>query len=190
MFKLGMPRIAAGLLLLGAGLHAAPASSSDLIWEVENPFRFYKPTSAFALHEAAYKAVRGDTESPPPADILARLERRLNDPDCRDASTPVTCAATRRARYEQSRLGWAAQTYNSICYDSTGMPRRYLTHCERRYSWGTAREDYILPEAHTVAVTLSPERLAEIGSGECVWTWRSRSGAGKSRPASSPARTS
>ncbi len=179
MFKLGMPRIAAGLFLLGAGLHAAPASSSDLVWEVENPFRFYKPTSAFALHEAAYKAVRGDTETPPPADVLTRLERRLNDPDCRDPSTPVTCAATRRARYEQSRLGWAAQTYNSICYDSTGTPRRYLTHCERRYSWGTAREDYILPEAHTVAVMLSPERLEEIGSGECVWTWRARSGAGK-----------
>jgi hypothetical protein len=179
MFTSTGPRIAALLSVWIVSLGAAPVIAADLVWEVESPFRFYKPTASFALHEAAYKAVRGDTELPPPADILTRLERRLNDPDCRDPSTPVTCAATRRGRYEQSRLGWAAQTYNSICYDSHGTPRRYLTQCERRYSWGSAREDYILPETHTVAVTLTQERLAEIGQGECVWTWRARSGAGK-----------
>src|SRR5215213_1721952 len=130
-----------------AGIDALPAAAADMVWEVESPFRFYKPTSSFALHEAAYKSIRGDVKAPTPADQLSSLERRLNDPDCRDPSNPLTCANTRGARYEQSRLGWAAQTYNSICYDSQSNPRRYPTQCERRYSWGSAREDYILPEA-------------------------------------------
>lgn len=173
------PRIPAVLSLWVVSIGAVPAAGVDVFWEVENPFRFYKQTSSFALHEAAYKAIRGDINLSPSTDILARLERQLNDPDCRDHSTPLTCAATMGARYEQSRLGWAAQTYNSVCYDSHGAPRRYLAQCERRYSWGSAREDYILPEAHTVAVTLAPERLAEISGGDCIWTWRPRAGAGK-----------
>src|SRR5215212_6069083 len=162
-----------------AGIDALPAAAADLVWEVESPFRFYKPTSSFALHEAAYKSIRVDVNAPPPADLLLRLERRLNDPDCRDPSNPLTCANTRGARYEQSRLGWAAQTYNSICYDSQSNPRRYPTQCERRYSWGSAREDYILPEAHTVAITLGPERLSEVTGGDCLWSWRPRGSAGK-----------
>src|SRR6476659_2239304 len=44
------------LALLGAALCAsfvlAPACAADLIWEVENPFRFFKPTRSFALHLA------------------------------------------------------------------------------------------------------------------------------------------
>ncbi|MFH4324834.1 hypothetical protein WAJ71_20040, partial [Acinetobacter baumannii] len=81
----------ARLVSLVAGLGLVPAFAADLDWEVENPFRFFKPTSSFALHENAYRAVRGDRQAPPPADILSRLERRLNDPDCRDSSTPNTC---------------------------------------------------------------------------------------------------
>ena len=102
---------------------------------------------------------------PLPADIIWRIERRLNDPDCRDASTPDTCAATKRARYEQSRLGWAAQTLNAICYDNHLRPRRYPAQCERRYSWGSAKEDYVLPEAHTVAIGIAPEALRGQGGG-------------------------
>src|SRR5947209_8491768 len=51
--------------------------------------------------------------------------------------------------------------------------------CDRQYSWGTAKEDYILPDAHTVDVTLSPEHLAELGTGECTFSWLPRTGAGK-----------
>src|SRR5688572_12346025 len=68
----------------------------DLVWEVENPFRFYKPGSSFALHENAFNALRGDPRNPVPANMVSRIERRLNDPDCRDAATPDTCAATKR----------------------------------------------------------------------------------------------
>src|SRR5215467_12192473 len=106
---------------------------SDLEWEVDNPFRFYKTESSFALHERAFTAVRGGPESPIPADIVWRTERRLNDPDCRDPSTPVTCANTARVHYRESRLGWAAKTNPVLCYDSVHRPRGYPTQCERRY---------------------------------------------------------
>jgi hypothetical protein len=155
------------------------AAASDLVWEVESPFRLFKPSTSYALHENAFRQVRGDPSSPLPSDVVWRTERRLNDPDCKDSSTPERCAATRRARYEQSRLGWAAQTLNSVCYESHSVPRQYPAQCERKYSWGTAKEDYILPEAHTVNIGLSPERLAEAGMGECVWSWRPRSAAGR-----------
>jgi hypothetical protein len=156
------------------GIGSSPAA--DLLWEVESPFRLFKPTSSFALHEKALKAVRGDPNSPLPADIIWRLERRLNDPDCRDSSTPDKCAATRRARYEQSRLGWAAQTLPTVCFESGGHPRRYPTTCERKYSWGSAKEDYILPEAHTVNIGLAPQNVVD---GDCVWSWQGRKAGAK-----------
>ena len=52
-----------------------------------------------------------------------------------------------------------------VCYERNSRPFRYLGVCERQYSWGTAKEDYVLPDAHTVEVTLSAERLAEAGGG-------------------------
>ena len=124
---------------LFASLTVQSSQAADLIWEVENPFRFFKPTTSFALHEAAFNAVRGDPSAPLPTDIVWRTERRLNDPDCKDASHPDKCAATAGKRYEQSRLGWAAQTVGETCYESNGRPRRYSAVCERKYSWGSAQ---------------------------------------------------
>lgn len=160
------------------------AGAGDLVWEVENPFRFFKPGASFALHENAFKALRG--QGPLPADIVWRIERRLNDPDCRDTSSPDACAATRRARYEQSRLGWAAQTLNAICYDNNARPRRYPGQCERRYSWGVAKEDYVLPEAHTVAIGIAPETLGANAGGACVWSWQPRKPGGRAETRSLP----
>ena len=60
---------------------------------------------------------------------------------------PPLRAATAGKRYQQSRLGWAAQTLDETCYESNGRPRRYAGVCERKYSWGTAKEDYVLPVA-------------------------------------------
>ena len=159
-----------------AGLSSLPATAGDLTWEVESPFRLFKPTSSFTTIESAYKAVRGELSNPMPADIVWKTERRLNDPDCKDASTPDKCFATKRARYEQSRLGWAAQTLPTVCYESNGNPRRYPTQCERKYSWGSAKEDYVLPEAHTVQIALAAE---DAIAGDCVWTWRPRTTAGR-----------
>ena len=64
-----------------------PSSSSfaaDLIWEVESPFRFFRPTKSFALHEAAFNAARGDPASPLPADIIWRNDRGSQNPCSRD----------------------------------------------------------------------------------------------------------
>jgi hypothetical protein len=154
----------------------SPTQAQDLQWQVENPFRFFKSTRSFALHEAAYNAARGKGEMP--RDVVWRTERRLNDPDCRDSSTPDRCAATAGKRYQQSRIGWAAQTLGDVCYDRNSRPRRYTAQCERTYSWGKAREDYVLPEAHTVTVWIPSEKLEGV-SGECSWTWRPRRDGGK-----------
>src|SRR5260221_2551344 len=171
-------RATAWALSLFAALAASTSQAADLIWEVESPFRFFKPTRAFALHEAAFNAVRGDPSQPLPPDIIWRTERALNDPDCQDASTPDRCAATAGKRYQQSRLGWAAQTLGETCYESNGRLRRYSALCERRYSWGTAREDYVLPDAHTVSIRIAPQQLGGT-NGECTWSWQARKARGK-----------
>src|SRR4051794_10635985 len=154
------------------------AFASDVVWEVQSPFRFFKKQTSFSVQEKAFEAVRGKTDTPLPANIVWRTERRLNDPDCADKSSPGRCLDTKRAGYERSRLGWAAQTLDSVCYERSSRPFRYPTVCERQYSWGTAKEDYVLPEAHTVNVTLSPERLAEVTAGDCTFAFAPRAGAG------------
>ncbi|TMJ02729.1 MAG: hypothetical protein E6G97_11820 [Alphaproteobacteria bacterium] len=175
-----MRRLATTLCLASLPfLHVSAASASDIVWEVQNPFRFFKKPAAFALHEKAFDAVRGKADSPLPANIVWRTERRLNDPDCSDKSSPGRCYDTKRAGYERSRLGWAAQTLESTCYERASRPFRYLGMCERQYSWGSAKEDYVLPDAHTVDVSLSAERLAEAGAGDCTFSWLPRAGAGK-----------
>ena len=171
---------AAFALLIGLviGLAATPGRSADLIWEVESPFRFFKPTKSFTLHESAYKIARGDPAQPIPANVVWRTERALNDPDCKDTSNPDRCAATGGKRYQQSRMGWAAQTVGETCYDSNGRPRRYSTVCERKYSWGSAKEDYVLPEAHTVVIGIAPGRMEGV-TGDCTWSWQPRKAGGK-----------
>jgi hypothetical protein len=173
------PLATAIVLSLGSFAAISPSLASGLVWEVENPFRLFKTPQAFALHERAFLQVRGDPSKPLPADVIWRVERRLNDPDCKDKSSPENCGETAGPRFHQTRLGWAAQTLSAVCYEANGNPRRYPTQCERRYSWGAAKEDYILPEAHTVAIGLAPDKLAAAGSGQCVWQWQARSGAGR-----------
>ena len=148
--------------------------AADILWEVENPYRFFKRTSSFEVQEKAFNAVRGAPGQPLPTNILWRVERRLNDPDCKDSSTPTNCLATARPGFERSRLGWAAQTVDLNCYDRNARPRRYTVMCDRQYSWGTVKEDYVLPDAHTVVMQIAPEHLATAGTGECVWSWQPR----------------
>jgi len=170
---LGTSVIFAGVL---SGFCATSAAAQDLIWQVENPFRFFKGTRSFAIHEAAYNAVRGSGAIP--SDIIWRTERKLNDPDCRDTSSPDRCADTAGPRYQQSRQGWASQTVNDTCYEVNGRPRRYPTSCDRRYTWGTTKEDYVVPEAHTVVIQIAPAQLGGV-TGECLWGWMPRKAGGK-----------
>ena len=160
-----------------------PIQAQNLQWQVENPFRFFKSSRSFALHEAAYNAVRGNGEMP--RDVVWRTERRLNDPDCRDSSSPDKCEATAGRLYQQSRLGWAAQTVNDTCYEVNGKPRRYPAVCERRYSWGSAKEDYVLPDAHTVVIQIPPDRLTDA-NGDCFWAWQPRKAGGKAEQKKQP----
>lgn len=158
------------LLALGGSGQAA-----DLVWQVENPFRLFKQSSAFEMHERAFAAARGNADKIPD-DIIWRIERRLNAPDCRDASTPATCAETIRneRRFETSRLGWAARTLGSLCYDRDSRPRRYPSSCVRSYGRWTVREDYIAPKAHAVSIALAEQHRAVAGDAVCTWSWRPR----------------
>src|SRR5262249_58113695 len=81
-------------------------------------------------------------------------------------------------RKKKSPRGGGAQPRGEPCYDSKGRPRRYSALCERRYSWGTAREDYVLPEAHTVAIRIAPQQLSSA-NGECTWSWQARKAGSK-----------
>ncbi|HMA71434.1 MAG TPA: hypothetical protein VKP67_08100, partial [Xanthobacteraceae bacterium] len=168
--------VVAILIVLTPVFATTAGHAADLIWEVENPYRFFKRSSSFEVQERAFNAVRGSPGQPLPANILWKVERRLNDPDCKDSSTSDNCLATARPGFERTRLGWASQTVDLNCYDRNARPRRYVVMCDRQYSWGTAREDYILPDAHTVVMQIAPERLATVGAGDCVWTWQPKRG--------------
>jgi hypothetical protein len=171
---------------LGVVVGLEHVGAADLEWEVENPFRFYRVGSSFTLHEKAFAAVRGNPESLVPADIVLRTERRLNDPDCRDKTTPVACAKTAGRGYEQSRLGWAAKTHSTLCYDSERRPRGCMVQCERKYSWGSAKEDFILPDAHTVVVRLAAEHVQAAAGGKCVWLWQAHAPGAKAETRTLP----
>jgi hypothetical protein len=153
----------------------------DFDWQVENRFRFYQRGELFAIHEQAFKAKRGPEEADPPKNIIWQIERQLNDGDCTDPSTPDTCAASHGTHYNRSRLGWAAQTLDGVCYDNTATPRRYRATCKRAYAWSPQPvvEDYVLPEAHTVSIGLSPAHVAELADEKCDWTWQKRTGGDK-----------
>ena len=173
--------LAATVFVSAQLVYGIPQShAGDLLWEVENPYRFFKRTSSFEAQERAFDAAGGAVAGEPvaesmlPKNIMWRLERRLNDPDCKNRTTPDSCLGTAGRRFEQSRLGWASQTVDFTCYDRNARPRRYLKTCDRQYSWGTAKEDYILPDAHTVDVHIAPNELATAGAGDCLWTWQAR----------------
>ena len=115
---------------IAIGLTATPSNSADILWKVENPFRFFKRSASFDMYERAFDAVRGNASLPVPEKIIWKTERRLNDPDCKDSSSPNACAKTARKNYESSRQGWAAHTVDFTCYDRRA-PRHYLSVCDR-----------------------------------------------------------
>jgi len=123
-------------LAASSSLAITAGHAADLIWEVESPFRFFKPTRSFALHEAAFNAARGDPSAPLPADIIWRTERRLTIPIARTLRTRI--AARRRAASATSKADWAGRRrpWARPATDSNGHPRRYLPVCERKILLG------------------------------------------------------
>src|SRR5579872_5383351 len=80
--------VATSLFVTAQLFYGIPKShAADLQWEVENPYRFIKHEASFAAHEKAFDAVRGAAGQPLPSNILWRVERRLNDPDCKNRAT-------------------------------------------------------------------------------------------------------
>ena len=110
--------LVAGLLFIAGWLSLGISASraGDLFWEVENPYRFFKRASSFEAQEKAFDAVRGAAGDPLPTDILWRLERRLNDPDCKDRSSPAQVPADSRRplRAEPARLGCADARFDLL----------------------------------------------------------------------------
>src|SRR5882757_2951005 len=107
------------VVALSIGFGIAPSKSADLVWQVENPFRFFKRSASFEAQEKAFAGVRGDANAPLPDKVIWKTERRLNDPDCKDATSPTACASTARARYETSRQGWAPKRSTSPASTAT-----------------------------------------------------------------------
>src|SRR6476646_8881014 len=171
--------IASLVFIAGCGWNTARAA--DLTWDVVNPFRFYKDSKPFDLHEAAFKAVRGDPNSPMPADIIQRIERCLNDPDPASPAAVACRNLDQSMRFNRQR-GWAASTLDGTCYNRAMHPRRYDSTCRRD---GRA-EDFVLPASHAVRIGLSAERVVEAGSGDCTWTWKQRADGGSPQSASQP----
>src|SRR5260370_6650595 len=118
--------VAAPLIVSMEFLGIKASHAADLVGEVENPYRFFKRTASFDVQEKAFNAVRGAPGQPLPTNILWKVERSLNDPDCKDSSTPDNCLATARPGFEKSRLGSAAPNVDLNCYDRNAPRRRRL----------------------------------------------------------------
>src|SRR5262249_41903788 len=142
----------------------------------------------FAIHEAAFNAIHPDRSMPVPADIVRRIERYLNDPHCSDPSTPARCQDTiingDHGKFVTRQLGWASAAIDDVCYERNRLPRQMLANCAREGR--PQSENYVLPTGHSVRIALAPERLAEVGSGQCTWTWQPRGGGARSQPRQRP----
>jgi hypothetical protein len=163
------------LVILGTVLtpSASSAQSTEIEWTVQNPFRFYKRSGPFQLHEKAYKAVRGAPESPIPANIIQLVERCLNDPASAAFPAAAACAdLSHDLLTEDKREGWAARTLKDVCYDRG--KREYPVTCEREHGAVTKQEDYILPQSHAIEIGLSASVPAGEKNGDCEWQWSER----------------
>ena len=174
---------------LFASLAAGSGQAADLIWQVENPFRFFKSTRSFALHEAAYTAVRGDPRRRCRRDIIWRTERRLNDPDCKDPRRPTS--APRPPASAISRAGSAGRRRRCrrhlLRQQRTAAP--LFAVCERKYSWGTARKTTCCPR-RTPSRSGSRPSSSKASPATAPGSGGRAAAAARSRPRSRPARTS
>lgn len=161
------------IALCGVG----PALAQDIVWEVVNPFRFYKDATSFKLHEDAFKlVVAGGAANDPQA--IQKIERCLNDPKSMAGSVRTACEALVEERRVDTHLGWAAATLASTCLDylDASQRHRFPVKCAREHAGGRVSEDYILPASHTISFGLSAERRTEAGGGTCIWSVKARAG--------------
>jgi len=156
------------------------AGAADIEWSVANPFRFYRKESAFAGHIKAYDAIVASNGGVAPADIVEKMERRLNEPDCTNKASYAACAGSAGANFDAQRRGWAARSVgpDAACYGPVGVGGRfeYRASCSRETGAGTRTEDYIDPKAHAVRARLGGPAAAASAGKTCAWSWRAKIG--------------
>ncbi len=163
---------------LFASLAVGSSQAADLIWEVENPFRFFKPTRSFACTR-------------PRSTRCAAMRRRRCRPTSSGAPSAASTIPTARMPRTRtsarrppasamSKAGSAGRRRPSARPATTATAVRGATRrCASANIRGArAKEDYVLPEAHTVAIRIAPEQLAGV-AGDCTWSWQPRKAGGK-----------
>ena len=169
------------------GFGASSATAADLIWQVENPFRFFKGTRSFAMHEAAFNAVRGNGALPADIDLAHRAQAQRSG-----LQGFLVARSLRRDRRpalpaEPARLGRADAQRQLLRGERQAAPlfadlraQVFLGHGE-----GGLRPARGAHRHH-------PDRAEQLAgvTGDCAWTWQPRKPAARSRPRRSPARTS
>lgn len=195
-----MVRRGLALLLLSTTLSLpalAEAPKTGVEWSVVNPFRFYKHESSFLAHKNAYIDIVAQNGGSAPQDIVDRIERKLNTPDCADPANYDACQTTRGTHpVPVNRLGWASQTINTknateaeagneYCYGRSGGAYGYENTCERDYDGaGHSRsEDYVNPAFHAVRVKIPSTALAAHVGRTCEWSLAAGSAASVTRQA-------
>ncbi len=117
------------------------AFASDIVWEVQSPFRFFKKPSAFALHEKAFEAARGKADAPLPGNIVWRTERRAERSGLRRQIEPGALPATARKGYRalaprlgraDARSGLLRAQFASVPLSAGVRPAVFLGHGEGR----------------------------------------------------------
>jgi len=130
-------RATAWTLSLFVSLAADTSQAADLVWEVESPFRFFKPSRSFGLHEAAFKTVRGDplissgVPNGPSTIPIARMSRRRTAVPRRPASAISKAAsAGRRRPWPRPATRTTAvlpDTRRCVSVDTPGVRRQKIT---------------------------------------------------------------
>ena len=105
---------------------AQPASASDIVWEVQSPFRFFKKTGG--LH-AAREGVRGGARQ---GGYAAARQHRVahrapaERSGLRRQVEPRRAASRPRARVSSARASAGPRRRsNSVCYERNSRPFRY-----------------------------------------------------------------
>ena len=171
------------------------SQAAELIWEVENPFRLFKPTRSFALHETAFNGgARRAFGSAAGGHHLAHRAptQRSRLQGCIDAR-PVRGDRRQALSAEPAGLG-GPNRRRDLLREQRPLRGAIRHSCERKYSWGSEAKITCCRPRILSRFASDPSRLA-ARSGECIWSWQPRKPGAKAEnqtdrpaPTSSPLR--
>ena len=152
-------------------------TSSGPDWQVENPFRFFKSTRSFALHEAAYNAARGNGDDAARRGLAHRAPAQRSRLPGFLVARPLRGDRGQALSAEPARLGGADAQRHLL------RPQRAAAPLHPRCASAP------IPGARRARTTSCPRRTPsrsgfaadklEGVTGECTWTWRPRRDGGK-----------